>query len=410
MNTARFLRPGNHPFPFLLHLEWVLLGIAVLSEMTPVPIPRQTAGPGVAIAALLCFGALGLRLPAQFTLLKGVLIAAQFVLILLASQAGLAGLRLFPFLYLIVLIRSCLILPLAGRIGVLCITIVVFASVVQLRLQTLGARMPFRDGRRLYPVLAGIQVNFTFLFVVLLVFVLLMVNALLAERQRREDLREANDKLRDSAAQIEALAMAQERSRIAREIHDSLGHSLTALNIQLEGAVKLWEADPPRAREFLMQAKQLGSTALGDVRQAVATVRANPLRFQRLEEAIADVSQQFAHATGITPTLRLSSLVLPPSIQVNLYRIVQEALTNISKHAAATTVDITLQSVPPDHGGGLSLTIRDNGRGFFLDDNRSGFGLNSMKERAEAEGGRFQLISAPGEGCTLQVWLPWVRS
>ncbi len=407
------IRPSNHPFPFLLHLEWVLLGVAVVSELTPVPLPRHTVGPGVAIAALLLFGALGLRLPTQSPWLRTAHIAAQGCLILLASQAGLAGLRLFPFLYLILLIRSCLMLAMAGRILVLCGSFLMFAGVLQVRVRLLAERLPFRVGRPLLPLLTGIQVNLIFLFGVLMVFVLFMVNALLAERQRREELRRANEKLRESAAQIEALAMAQERSRIARDIHDSLGHSLTALNIQLESAVKLWPGDTAKAHDFLLQAKQMGSTALEDVRRAVATMRSNPLQAQSLPDAIAQLAQQLTEATGIIPQIKINAPALPSYLQVSIYRMVQEALTNIARHAEATAVEISVQTIPTDQGGGLSVTIRDDGRGFFLDDNRTGFGLKGMRERAEGDGGRFQLISAPGEGCTIQVWLPeptWAAS
>lgn len=406
MATPAIIRPDNHPFPFLLHLEWVLLGVAVLSELTPAPVPRHSVGPGVAIAALLLFGALGLRLPTRSWWGRVLHLVGQLVLILLASQAGLAGLRLFPFLYLILLIRSCLMLALAGRIVVLCGAFFLFAGVLQLRVRALAERLPPRAGRGIFPLIAGIQVNLLFLFAVLMVFVLFMVNALLAERQRRDELRRANEKLRESAAQIEALAMAQERSRIAREIHDSLGHSLTALNIQLESAVKLWPGNREKSHNFLLQAKTMGTTALEDVRRAVATLRENPLQAQSLPAAIAQLAQQLTDATGITPQTHLSTPALPSYLQVAVYRIVQEALTNISRHAQASTVDISIQPIPAAQGGGLSVTVRDDGQGFFLDDNPIGFGLKGMRERAEAEGGRFQLISAPGQGCTIQVWLP----
>jgi signal transduction histidine kinase len=406
MATPGIIRPDNHPFPFLLHLEWVLLGVAVLSELTPAPVPRHTAGPVVAIAALLLFGALGLRLPTRSWGGRVLHLAGQLVLILLASQAGLAGLRLFPFLYLILLIRSCLMLAMVGRVAVLCSSFLMFAGVLQVRVRALAERLPPRAGRGLFPLIAGIQVNLLFLFGVLMVFVLFMVNALLAERQRREQLRQANDKLRESTAQIEALAMAQERSRIAREIHDSLGHSLTALNIQLESAVKLWQGDPIQSHDFLLQAKTMGTTALEDVRRAVATLRTHPLQATSLSEAIAQLTQQFTESTGITPRTQVSTPALPSHLQVAVYRIVQEALTNIARHAQASAVDIFVQPVPFAQGGGLSVTVRDDGQGFFLEDNSTGFGLKGMRERTEAEGGRFQLISAPGQGCTIQVWLP----
>ena len=97
--------------------------------------------------------------------------------------------------------------------------------------------------------------------------VLLLVNALITERQSREKLAIANDRLRHYAMRIENLAMVQERNRIAREIHDSLGHALTGLNLQLEGALKLWQSHPEQARQFLHEAKQSGSTALSEVRR-----------------------------------------------------------------------------------------------------------------------------------------------
>jgi signal transduction histidine kinase len=139
------------------------------------------------------------------------------------------------------------------------------------------------------------------MFLVLLVFLLLFMNALLSERQRREELRQANQKLRESAAQIEKLAMNQERTRIAREIHDSLGHALTGLNIQLEGALKLWDANPDQARTFVAQAKEMGSTALYETRQAVATLRQMPLSQQDLAGAIAPLTQRLQQVTGVVP-------------------------------------------------------------------------------------------------------------
>ncbi len=406
------IRPKNHPFPFLLHLEWVLLAIAILSELTPVPLPHRIASPGIALASLLIFGALGLWLPTGRLGVSILHIAGQFILILTASQAGLAGLRLFPFLYLILLIRSCLMVGMAGRLMVLATSFVLFLGVLQVRLRALSDRLdrlpPWAE-RRFLPLLIGIQVNLVFLFAVLLVFVLLMVNALLAERQRREELHQANEQLRTSAAQIESLALAQERSRIAREIHDSLGHSLTGLNIQLEGALKLWQGSPEQAKTFVQQAKVLGSTALQEVRQAVAAVRTDPLQGQSLEAVIAALVEPFQQATGITPTVTLAAPPLPPLLTASLYRITQEALTNICKHAQASKVTITLYPGQRQGSSGVVLTIEDDGQGFLIGDNQTGFGLQGMQERVQAVGGDLQVSTAPGQGCSLQGWVPLQR-
>lgn len=410
--TRPLIHPQNHPFPFLLHLEWVLLAVAILSELTPVPLPHRVASPGIALASLLIFGALGLSLPTGRLGLSILHIAGQFILILTASQAGLAGLRLFPFLYLILLIRSCLMVGMAGRLMVLATSFVLFLGVVQVRLRALSDRidrLPPWAERRFLPLLMGIQVNLIFLFAVLLIFVLFMVNALLAERQRREELHRANEQLRASAAQIESLALAQERSRIAREIHDSLGHSLTGLNIQLEGALKFWSGDPDQAKALVQQAKGLGSMALQEVRQAVAVVRTDPLQAQSLETAIAQLVAQFQQATGVNPVVTLTAPPLTPSLNTTLYRIVQEALTNICKHAQATTVEIVLQPRLHQSDPGLELSIQDNGQGFLSRDNQTGFGLKGIQERAQAAGGTLQIKSSPGKGCTLRIWLPIER-
>ncbi|MEO0984372.1 MAG: sensor histidine kinase [Cyanobacteria bacterium J06639_14] len=405
MPSPQAIRPDNHPFPFLLYMEWALLGLAVVSELTPALLPRTNAAPIAATACILGFGALGLWLPRGPLVLRIAHVLGQFSLILLASRAGFLGLRLFPLLYIFWVIRSCLLFGKRGRLLVSGTAFALFFGMIHLRLRSLDTQLPAPIMQRVAPYLIGIRLNLLILFAILLVFVLLLVNALLSERERREELRQANEKLRDSAAQIERLAMAQERSRIAREIHDALGHSLTALNIQLEGAMRLWQGNPEKSRQLLTQAKQMGSTALQDVRQAVATLRETPLQGQDLEAAIATLSQHFYQMSGITPQVIYNCPPLPPHRQVTIYRILQEALTNICKYANASSVNIMIQpSFEPRTQ--IHITVQDDGQGFDPTHNTTGFGITSMQERAQAEGGQFQLTSKPGAGCRIQVWLP----
>lgn len=387
-------------------MEWALLGLAIAGELTPTLLPRVQGTSVLSIACIIGFGALGLWLPKTPISLGVAHVAGQFSLIVLASKAGLAGLRLFPLLYIFLVIRSCLLFGAKGRVWVAGISFVLFLVMVQTRLRSLSNQLPVSVGRRLSPYLGGIRLNLIVLFGILLVFVLLLVNALVAERERQEELRLANEKLRDSAAQIERLAMAQERSRIAREIHDALGHSLTALNIQLESALRLWQGNPEKSKELLTQAKQMGSTALQDVRQAVTTLRETPLQGQELEDAIATLTQHFCQMTSLKPQVIFTCPTLPVHQQVTVYRILQEALTNTCKYAHANSVKIMIQ---PSYEGQpqIYMRIQDDGQGFAPHDNTTGFGITSMQERAEAEGGRFQLTSAPGAGCLIQVWLPF---
>lgn len=404
MPSIRVIRLDNHPFPFLLYGEWVLVAIAFVSEFSPSVLPRSTGFPGLALLVVLGFGALGLWLPTKPLGAKIGHIALQFGLLVIAARLSTVGLRLFPLLQIVLVMRSCLMFGLQGRLLVTSATFVFFFSVVQRRLATLEQALPLRSSGRLVTQFIGVRLSLMVMFLVLLVFLLLFMNALLSERQRREELRLANQRLRESAAQIEKLAMNQERTRIAREIHDSLGHALTGLNIQLEGALKLWDANPDQARTFVAQAKEMGSNALNEARQAVATLRQTPWPQQDLAGAIAPLTQRLQQVTGIAPNVTVDCPVLPASVKLTVYRIVQETLTNICKYAQASEVRIAIRALPDVSR--LHITVQDDGVGFNPQENTTGFGLRGIQERAESEKGQMQLTTAPGQGCTVQVWLP----
>lgn len=139
---------------------------------------------------------------------------------------------------------------------------------------------------------------------------------------------------------------SQERARIAREIHDSLGHALTGLNIQLEGALKLWDANPDQAKTFVTQAKAMGSMALQEARQAVATLRQTPSAQQGLAKELAPLTQRLQQVTGVAPNVSVDCPALPEFLKLTVYRIVQEALTNICKYAQASQVSIAIRALP----------------------------------------------------------------
>jgi len=209
--------------------------------------------------------------------------------------------------------------------------------------------------------------------------------------------------LRQYALQIEDIATLQERNRIAREIHDSLGHSLTVFNLHLEAALRLLDSEPTEAKELLREAKQLGSVALQEVRQSVRALRADPLQGKSLEVAIAGLIEDFYRSTSLLPRVEIEILSSPsPEIKTAVYRIIQEALTNICKYAEATTVTI---SAIADRGE-LRLEIADNGKGFDPAENTTGFGLAGMRERTLALGGEFAIASAVGQGCQVMANIP----
>lgn len=221
-------------------------------------------------------------------------------------------------------------------------------------------------------------------------------------RQTQTELLQALEQKRSLLQRIEEMAAIEERNRIAREIHDSLGHALTALNVQLQAAATLLPTDPRQAESFLTQAQRLGAVAISEVRQSVGALRTG-IAEKPLAEAIASLVADFRASTGITPTIKLNLQVkIPPPLDKTLYRIVQEALTNISKYAEATIVQIQLAANLEQ----VCLSIEDNGKGFSLDQETSGFGLQSMQERAAALDGNFQITSKPGSGCQIIVEFP----
>ncbi|KAM3096418.1 response regulator [Phormidesmis sp. 146-12] len=217
-------------------------------------------------------------------------------------------------------------------------------------------------------------------------------------QQTQADLQRSLDQERALNQRIEAMAALEERNRIARDIHDSLGHSLVALNIQMEAALTLWGVDTDRARSTLIEAKKLGSEALEAVRHSVSAIRSDPLQGQLLEGAIVNLAEEFYHLTDVMPECQID-LSQPLSTAINhvVYRIIQEGLTNICKYAEATIVQIQIETTD----AGLSLTLQDNGRGFQLDQATMGYGLRGMKERSTALGGQLQIISNPGAGCQI---------
>ncbi len=222
-------------------------------------------------------------------------------------------------------------------------------------------------------------------------------------QQAEARLLKALDQERELNQRIEEMATLEERNRIARDIHDSLGHSLVALNIQMETALTLWQQDPDTAYTFLAEAKQLGSQALQAVRQSVSEIRSDPLQGQTLEQAIASLIHEFHRTTGLLPECRID-LFQPLSNPLNtvVYRIVQEGLTNIYKYAEATVVKIHIQTTQSN----LLLVLEDNGKGFRVDESRIGYGLQGMQERTAALGGNLEIKSEPGAGCRITARFP----
>jgi signal transduction histidine kinase len=247
---------------------------------------------------------------------------------------------------------------------------------------------------------------FSFAVLFTLVFTQLAVSAERARSQVQrlaEALARANAKLRAYAVQAEELSAIRERNRLAREIHDSLGHYLTVVNVQLEAARALWETDPARARTAVQQAQTLNLEGLQGIRRSVAALRASPLDGKTLGQALEQLAGETTGA-GLRVDWRLLGTARPlsPAAELTFFRAAQEGLTNVRKHARTSGACLQL-----DFSAARStrLTVRDEGGGAPADVG-GGFGLLGLRERALLLGGAATVQTAPGQGFTLQVEVP----
>ncbi len=238
---------------------------------------------------------------------------------------------------------------------------------------------------------------------------------LLAElNEAHAQLRDAHDQLLVYVSEVEELAVARERNRLARDIHDTIGHYLAIINVQLETAQKLGARDPVAGQEALGAAKRLASECLGEVRRSVAALRPSVLETKPLAEAIDRLASEFRHASGLTVHMSHGAggeRTIPPALEATVYRALQEALTNVQKHAGAHHVWLWTEWGPEVFSAG----VRDDGHGVSAgapDDARAmweGFGLTSMRDRIEANGGALEASGRADGGFEVTLRIPYPR-
>ncbi|BAY84161.1 integral membrane sensor signal transduction histidine kinase [Calothrix parasitica NIES-267] len=226
------------------------------------------------------------------------------------------------------------------------------------------------------------------------VFVIMFCYLAIAEQKSRK-------KAEKLAQEVEALASKLERHRIARDIHDSLGHTLTTLDVQLELANTLANRQPENALQALNICKQLSSQCLVEVRRAVRTMRDSTFDLnEALQTLVAQVRQN--RSLDISMEMKLPNLPLQTAHQ--LYCIAKEGLTNIQKHADASQVTLKGET----NFNNIVLEIIDNGKGFNPDSPHAGFGLKGMQERVDVLAGEMRIKSQKAKGTCIQVFIPFL--
>src|SRR3984893_9649895 len=306
-----------------------------------------------------------------------ILIAAT--LIKLRGSAGELSLILLPLAG-----QSALLLPLPGMVQVCFLIYLTLVMPLILRSRWVDA------------------IAIALVYGTGIVFVVVFTRVAASERESRNALANANQLLRDHASQVEELATTKERNRLAREIHDSLGHYLTVVNVQIGAAQAILEQDRARALDHLSKAQALTQEGLAEVRHSVAALRASPTESRPLPEALAKLAEQW-NAAGLRANFVVNGAIRPltPQANLTLYRAAQEALTNVGKHAHATSVDLHLD-YRDEHS--VQLSVKDDGVG--SDNSEGGFGLLGVRERVQLLSGAVRVRTDSGEGFALEVELP----
>jgi two-component system, NarL family, sensor kinase len=219
---------------------------------------------------------------------------------------------------------------------------------------------------------------------------------------------------------VEELATMRERTRVAREVHDTLAQGLAAIKMHLETSSKVFPETPAMAQKHLERARELAGEYLQETRNSILNLRTGVLRGRTLPVALSELVAGWRPATGthgatfcVSGSEKEGAVfwqTLSPAIELSCYRIVQEALSNATRHGLAQHIDVELSMEKEE----LCLTITDDGVGFdpvaLVPRQTGGFGIIGMHERLKQLGGRLEIISASATGTQVVAMIPLVSS
>jgi signal transduction histidine kinase len=395
--SRRDIRAGRRSFVVTV----VAVYVAVFAFSRPAFTPSEIVALLTAGGAYLLAGVYGSEFyartdsPLALALLYAVEIPLAGLIVYWTAGFFLAGLIMLPLAGL-----SVQVLPRRWTVAVCALLVV-----------ALSASYGLRGGWEA-ALLAGIG------YLAAIVFVVFVTQVAVREREARAEverlaaeLEAANRTLREYAAQAEELAITRERARLAHEIHDSVGHTLTALDVQLELLAQLPPGRTEQRRQAAEQARALVKEGLADMRRAVQALRPAALETFSLPEAIGGLVADFEQTTHIRTVWQVEGKVLPlpPRLAVPLYRAAQEALTNVRRHAPSAqqvalqlrygpeAVALSVENPPPiTSPPGLEGT----------EGGAEGYGLRGLRERAELMGGAFSAGPDEAGGFRLEMRLP----
>lgn len=235
--------------------------------------------------------------------------------------------------------------------------------------------------------------------------------------QANSELEETHRQLEQSVAQEQELAVLRERTRLAREMHDTIGHALVLISVKLEAAQRLRERDPERCDRELESTKEIARETMTVLRASIADLRSPALEREPINQALSRSARELTQRIGLSVTYTLQADIerLPKSVEETLWKVIQEAFTNVEKHAHASHVQvrISLQDekllmLIHDDGIGLPQQLCQSQKDNSLEDSspEGHYGLRGMFERVEAIGGHLTLHSGKEQGTTIEIELP----
>lgn len=233
-------------------------------------------------------------------------------------------------------------------------------------------------------------------FILVNIFILVISNFAHKNREEKEEkdkiykeLLDAHKQLKNYTEEVERLSKTEERNRIARDLHDDLGHNMTALIMKLEITEHILEEDIEKAKDLLSSSKEMARKGLRDIRNVVETLRKGDI--EKIKE-IDKLIEEFSNSTRVKihSNIDCSKVSLSPQIEETLYKLVKESLTNSVRHGLATEIKIDIEGI----GNKIIFNIEDNGIG--ADEIKEGYGIKGMKERIDKLDGEISFASTDG--------------
>ncbi|WP_053217174.1 sensor histidine kinase [Virgibacillus senegalensis] len=220
---------------------------------------------------------------------------------------------------------------------------------------------------------------------------------------QKQQLSNAHERMKQASIQLEETTMLKERTRISREIHDTIGHSLTTAIMGIEAGKRLLKQDEKKAEKMLVDIKQQLQIGLNEVRKSVRTL-SEPYAPADFTKHLADLMEDTIDRTGVGIAYEIDNLddKLNGDQAITVVRALQEGLANGLRHGNSTQFQFTLEQ----HADSVFFHLVDNGRGFTVDRTAPGFGLMGMEARVRQLNGAFQIDSAPGDGATITFSFP----